>query len=214
MPPSRSFEIVWSLPNSDISTPLPERDSSIQRQGRKKSSSHIPRPPNAFILFRSSFIKSQRVSTDVETNHSTLSKIIGMTWQGLSQEERQVWHDKARVALEEHRKRFPAYAFRPSQQRPDPTAGSGGGTRKRKVREVEPKDAKRCAKIAELLVKGVKGVELNEAIREFDKTHVPEIVTRFEVPITESAFREAAQEQEDIEAERVCLFFTSNRRHK
>ncbi|EEB91736.1 hypothetical protein MPER_09858 [Moniliophthora perniciosa FA553] len=38
---------------------------------------YIPRPPNAFILFRSSFIRSQKISGKVEGNHSTLSKIIG-----------------------------------------------------------------------------------------------------------------------------------------
>src|SRR6266545_6305747 len=46
---------------------------------RRKPANHIPRPPNAFILFRSAFIKSQRVTSGVETSHSTLSKIIGLT---------------------------------------------------------------------------------------------------------------------------------------
>ncbi|KAF9031405.1 hypothetical protein BDZ89DRAFT_1158945 [Hymenopellis radicata] len=84
-----------------------------------------------------------------------------MTWQGLSDAERQVWHDKARSALDEHRRRFPAYAFRPSHQKSMPGGGGGGGTRKKRVREVDPKDTKRCAKIAELLVKAFKGAELD-----------------------------------------------------
>lgn len=45
---------------------------------KKRDASYIPRPPNAFILFRSSFIRSQQVPGKVEGNHSTLSKIIGM----------------------------------------------------------------------------------------------------------------------------------------
>ncbi|KAK0486673.1 hypothetical protein EDD18DRAFT_670977 [Armillaria luteobubalina] len=182
-------QIVWTLPSSPSShTHLPAQSP---RHSKKKPPTHIPRPPNAFILFRSSFIKSQHVSTDVETNHSTLSKIIGMTWQGLPEGERQVWHDKARAALDEHRRRFPGYAFRPGKE--------GGETRtkgRRKVREVKPKDTKRCAKIAELLVEGLKGAQLDEAIKEFDKTHVPEIITRFEVPITESAFRQEKSKEE------------------
>lgn len=40
--------------------------------GKKRDASYIPRPPNAFILFRSSFIRSQRVPGNVEGNHSTL----------------------------------------------------------------------------------------------------------------------------------------------
>lgn len=161
---------------------------------KKKPENHIPRPPNAFILFRSSFIKSQHVSAEVETNHSTLSKIIGMTWQSLPEDERQAWHLKARTALAEHRRKFPKYTFRPTQSK---TKSKGGGEGKqeavkRKVREVEPKDLKRCAKIAELLVEGKKGAELDAAIQEFDKHHVPEIVTRFEAPITARAFRRSS----------------------
>ena len=153
---------------------------------KKRGDDHIPRPPNAFILFRSSFIKNQHVSTGVETNHSTLSKIIGLTWQNMPHDERQVWHTKAKKALEEHRKKWPQYAFRPSH------AKAKGGTEKRKVREVEPKDMKRCAKIAELLVEGKKGAELDAAIQEFDRTHVPEIVTRFETPITAGSYRRSS----------------------
>ncbi|TFK31778.1 hypothetical protein BDQ12DRAFT_671599 [Crucibulum laeve] len=168
----------------------PPDDCPTQRRtghSRKKPENHIPRPPNAFILFRSSFIKSQHVSTEVETNHSTLSKIIGLTWQNLPNEERQIWHAKAKATLEEHKRKFPQYAFKPLH-----TKGRGGGTEKRKVREVGPKDHKRCAKIAELLVKGKKGQELDAAIQEFDKYHVPEVVTRFEAPITANAFRRSS----------------------
>ncbi|KAG6872342.1 hypothetical protein C0995_010560 [Termitomyces sp. Mi166 len=153
---------------------------------KKKPEDHIPRPPNAFILFRSSFIKSQHVSTEVETNHSTLSKIIGLTWKNLPNDERLLWHAKAKEALDEHKRKFPQYAFRPNQLR------HKGGAEKRKVREVEPKDHKRCAKIAELLVEGKKGQELDAAIQEFDKHHIPEVVTRFEAPLTARMYRRSS----------------------
>lgn len=170
-----------SHPTSEaILFPPPAECSSGKRpaHGKKKPENHIPCPPNAFILFRSSFIKSQHVPTEVETNHSTPSKIISLTWQNLLNEERQVWHAKAKAALEDHKRRFPSYAFRPAHAR------GKGGTKKRKVREVGPKDVKRCEKIAELLVEGKKGEELNAAIQEFDRTHAPQVVTRFEAPLT------------------------------
>ncbi|KAJ7903654.1 hypothetical protein B0H14DRAFT_3421844 [Mycena olivaceomarginata] len=159
---------------------------------RKKSDNHIPRPPNAFILFRSSFIKSQSVSTEVETNHSTLSKIIGLTWKNLPPEEREIWHAKATDAVAEHKRNFPTYAFRPKHPRgkkanPDGTPSP----KKRKVREVY-QDPQRCKKIAELLVEGKKGAELDRHIQEFDRHHVPEIVTRFEAPITARAYRRSS----------------------
>lgn len=182
-PPSgaaASFEpILFPTSGSECSARRPTH-------GKKRGEDHIPRPPNAFILFRSSFIKNQHVSTEVETNHSTLSKIIGLTWQNMPHDERQIWHAKAKKALEEHRKKWPQYAFRPSH------AKGKGGTEKRKVREVEPKDMKRCAKIAELLVEGKKGAALDEAIQEFDRTHIPEVVTRFETPITAVSYRRSS----------------------
>jgi hypothetical protein len=158
--------------------------------GKKKAEDHIPRPPNAFILFRSSFIKSRHVSTEVETNHSTLSKIIGLTWQNMPHEERQFWHSKAKLAQAEHKRKFPDYAFRPSHVR----AKGGAAAEKRKVREVGPKDMKRCAKIAQLLVEGKKGADLQAAVEEFDKNHVPIIVTRFDTPITARSFRRSVSE--------------------
>ena len=168
--------------------------------GKKKADDHIPRPPNAFILFRSSFIKSRHVSTEVETNHSTLSKIIGLTWQNMPHEERQFWHSKAKVAQAEHKRKFPDYAFRPSHVKAKGVGGGGGGNsggtaaEKRKVREVGPKDMKRCAKIAQLLIEGKKGADLQAAVEEFDKNHVPTIVTRFDTPITARSFRRSLSE--------------------
>ena len=175
---------------------LPHLESSAgaRRSGhsRKKPVNHIPRPPNAFILFRSSFIKSQHVSSEVETNHSTLSKIIGLTWKNLPKEEREIWHARARVALEDHKRKFPSYAFKPVHSKPRGMPGE-----KRKVREVGLKDHTRCAKIAELLVRGKTGLELEVAIQEFDKNHVPEIVTRFEAPITAHNYASSSMNNTD-----------------
>ncbi|KAF6757026.1 hypothetical protein DFP72DRAFT_892953 [Ephemerocybe angulata] len=195
LPPPPSQFILFPPPDSDdpFISETGSKDKAVAKRSphsKKKPENHIPRPPNAFILFRSSFIKQQHVSQEVETNHSTLSKIIGLTWKNLSDNERKNWHDKAKTAQEEHRRKFPKYAFRPQQTKG--AKGGGGAGAKRKVREVEPKDSVRCAKIAELLVQGKKGSELQEEIAEFDKHHIPEIITRFEAPITEKAFRRSS----------------------
>ena len=186
-PQEPPHESMLFPPTADAASPAARRAG----HAKKKPENHIPRPPNAFILFRSSFIKNQHVSSEVETNHSTLSKIIGLTWQNLPHEERQIWHSKAKVALEEHKRKFPQYAFRPLHSK-------GKAAEKRKVREVGPKDLKRCAKIAELLVEGKKGSELDAAIAEFDRHHVPEIITRFDTPITESTFQKSAPPTEEV----------------
>ncbi|KAJ7474898.1 hypothetical protein FB451DRAFT_1558141 [Mycena latifolia] len=164
------------------------------RHSRKQPAGHIPRPPNAFILFRSSFIRSQRVSSEVETNHSTLSKIIGLTWQNLPEGERRVWHAKAREAGEEHRRKFPAYAFRPVHRRaPGGAAKDTDKDARRRVREHGVDDPARCKKIAALLVEGKHGRALDEAVHEFDAHRgASPIVARFEAPITATAYRRAS----------------------
>jgi hypothetical protein len=194
-------------PSESLLFPPSEPPSTPRKaaHSKKKAPDHIPRPPNAFILFRSSFIKSQHVSTEVETNHSTLSKIIGLTWQNLPPDERQVWHAKAKAALDEHKRKWPSYAFRPLHPKHkgrDPASDripsgesrkSNAAKEKRKVKEIGQKDLTRCAKIAELLVEGKKGEELNVAMAEFDKHHVPPaIVARFEEPLTVRAYRRSS----------------------
>jgi len=194
-PPSPIIDVP-SLQSSLFPPSIPSDCPAPRRSGhnKRKPENHIPRPPNAFILFRSAFIRNQHVSTKVETSHSTLSKIIGLTWQNLPNEERQVWHQKAKLALKDHKRRFPDYAFRPvhGKKRAD----------KRKMREVGPKDVKRCEKIAELLVGGKIGRDLDAALEEFDKNHAPEVVTRFEAPITAQTFEVAPSPTTSMVVER------------
>ena len=64
-------------PRSFIYAPLPEPEleaaTTTTSHSKKKDASYIPRPPNAFILFRSHFIKAQHIPEKTESNHSALS---------------------------------------------------------------------------------------------------------------------------------------------
>jgi hypothetical protein len=57
--------------------PLVDESTAKTTHSKKKDEGYIPRPPNAFILFRSSFIKAQHVPEKIEGNHSALSQITG-----------------------------------------------------------------------------------------------------------------------------------------
>ncbi|KAJ6511790.1 hypothetical protein DFH09DRAFT_1374365 [Mycena vulgaris] len=188
---SSLFNHTVFMPPANFDAPELSRPQRA-RHSRKQPDGHIPRPPNAFILFRSSFIRSQRVSTEVETSHSTLSKIIGLTWQNLPEDERRVWHAKAREAGEEHRRKFPTYAFRPAHRRASPGGGGGDKDARRKVREHGVDDPRRCEKIAELLVEGKHGSELDAAVHEFDRHRVAPVVARFEPPVTATTYRRSS----------------------
>ncbi|KAF8124564.1 high mobility group box domain-containing protein, partial [Boletus edulis] len=74
---------------------------------------YIPRPPNAFMLFRADFVRQKHVPGLIETNHDSPSKIIGDCWRSLPLEEKRVWEIKAKQEKEAHSKRYPGYRFKP-----------------------------------------------------------------------------------------------------
>lgn len=229
--PAQRFELISEEDAPRISA------APKSSHAKKRDAGHIPRPPNAFILFRSSFIKSESVPGNIEGNHSTLSKIIGnvshlpsrrpslvvltrlglsptgKVWKTLPQAERELWENRAVQAQAEHRARYPDWRFRPgtnvdaiakrktkdkNKDRPPERrrrnastrdkalaaaargasggAGGGGvgsgsvggaGARCKKARGVMQE--RRCAQIAELLARGVKGVALTSAVQAWDK---------------------------------------------
>lgn len=158
----------------------PRLSSSANSHNKKKPEGYIPRPPNAFILFRSDFIKGKRVPTDVETDHSNLSKVVGHTWRIMPEGEKAVWFEKARQEQVKHRMEHPDYTYAPLHKKQVAA--------KRKVRECGVRDEERCRTIAELVTAGIGGNELTAVLREFDRHHVPQIVTRFDEPVTASAY--------------------------
>ncbi|TFY82890.1 hypothetical protein EWM64_g1127 [Hericium alpestre] len=142
---------------------------------KKRDASYIPRPPNAFILFRSSFIKSQQIPDKIEGNRSSLSKIIGIVWKSLPREEREHWEAQAVKAQAEHRQRYPHWRFRPctnalAKVKDGPPRKRGSRNKGRDGAEAENSNReKRCAQIAGLLAKGLTGEELRSAIQAWDR---------------------------------------------
>lgn len=129
--------------------------------GKRRSLGYIPRPPNAFMLFRADFVRQKHVPGSIETNHGSLSKIIGNCWRALPLEEKRIWEIKAKQEKEAHSKRYPGYRFRPvhnkdkckKKEKPAPTL----------------EDERRCEEVAQLLLEGMKGDELAAAIRMLDE---------------------------------------------
>ena len=242
--PTPRFELISEEDTPRISATATDAVTAAAvkpSHAKKRDAGHIPRPPNAFILFRSSFIKSESVPGNIEGNHSTLSKIIGLfhlflshvimsslthrhigiVWKTLPPAERQLWEKRAVQAQADHRARYPDWRFRPgtnvdaiakrktkdknkdrppTRRRRNPNTrdkdllavasagptdsggndgdtnwgggssggrGASGGRCKGKRRGVIQE--RRCAQIAELLARGVKGVELSSAVQAWDK---------------------------------------------
>lgn len=79
------------------------------------SKEHIPRPPNAFMLYRSHMLKS-RGNADPEKRQQNLSRIAGQLWRDMNQEDKDVWHKKAADVQAAHYAKYPGYKFKPNRK--------------------------------------------------------------------------------------------------
>ncbi|ESK94367.1 hypothetical protein Moror_8177 [Moniliophthora roreri MCA 2997] len=121
--------VSYSSSTGDVTDDLDETDAGLfppseeqstttatkrrQPPGKRRSQGYIPRPPNAFMLFRADFVKQKHVPGSIETNHSSLSRIIGNCWRSLPAQDKRIWEIKAKHAKEQHKKEYPDYKFKP-----------------------------------------------------------------------------------------------------
>ncbi|KAF8734389.1 high mobility group, partial [Rhizoctonia solani] len=102
----------------DIPTPTssaPEPVAKKPSHSKKRPAGHIPRPRNAFILFRSHHVAAQLIPGKVENDHRHISKIIGEIWNKLSPAERLIWEQKADIEKERHSRKYPGYRYKPAK---------------------------------------------------------------------------------------------------
>ncbi|VDC01394.1 unnamed protein product [Peniophora sp. CBMAI 1063] len=153
------------------------------KEGKETTNSGPPKPPNAFILFRASFVKANPVPREAERDHATLSKIIGLVWRGLDSDEKVKWEKKAGQAREEWRAKNPDWRFSKAGNgfigytgggTGKNSGGGGGGTKAKGTRKKKKGSQKeRCEAIAGLIAKGVKDGALADAIQNWDATSSP-----------------------------------------
>nr|GAT52164.1 predicted protein [Mycena chlorophos] len=79
--------------------------------------SHIPRPRNAFICFRSWFYRTERLAASTSQlalgKQSSLSTRAGLAWKALTPEQRVPFQLEAEEEKRVHSERYPAYKYRP-----------------------------------------------------------------------------------------------------
>lgn len=153
-------------PNGPNSYPLP--DPAILTQQRKRESRrppgkknsdqpHVPRPRNAFILFRSAFIE-QKNGKELASKQQNVSRIAAIVWKSMSAAEQDPWYKLAAEEKQAHYAANPGYTFQPS----------GRGEIKKKTRKptTEPAiEENSCKRIADLIINGVQGDELITAAK-------------------------------------------------
>jgi len=81
----------------------------------KDKEHHIKRPANSFMIWAQTYRK--KVFEDNTTlNNAEISKLLGQQWKTLSNEEKQIYKDKAEQVKEEHKIQFPNYKYRPEKK--------------------------------------------------------------------------------------------------
>ncbi|KAH9051950.1 hypothetical protein EDB87DRAFT_1693317 [Lactarius vividus] len=115
-PPSGRELLPRSRPNPAGSSDVQSgsQPPAKKSHARKQPEGHIPRPRNAFILFRCDFVAQKKIPASVEPDHRNISRIVGRVWKAMSDEERRPWVEEAKKERETHKRLYPQYRYSPS----------------------------------------------------------------------------------------------------
>lgn len=95
------------------SSALLEAPLHVASSPKPISRPHIPRPPNAFMIFRSHFLKLDAADC-LDRRQQNLSRLAGTAWNSLTSDEKAKWHEEAAQALLKHQQEYPNYKFTPA----------------------------------------------------------------------------------------------------
>ena len=109
----RPSAIPNSTPTPDGAQPALE-SLAKKSHARRQPEGHIPRPRNAFILFRCDFVAQKKIPASVEPDHRNISRIVGRIWKAMSEEDRRPWVEEAQREREKHKRLYPQYRYSPS----------------------------------------------------------------------------------------------------
>ncbi|KAF8269577.1 hypothetical protein EI94DRAFT_1681655 [Lactarius quietus] len=108
---------------------------------RKQPEGHIPRPRNAFILFRCDFVAQKKIPASVEPDHRNISRIVGRVWKAMSAEERRPWVEEAKKERETHKRLYPQYRYSPSSTATGATGTTGTNLRTKRAQNKKMRES-------------------------------------------------------------------------
>ena len=101
------FMPAMVLPEPTYTLPDPNKKPHT----RKQRIGHVPRPRNAFILFRCDFVRQKKIPAQVEKDHRNISRIVGQIWRQMNDKQRKPWVSMADEEKIAHSKLYPTYRF-------------------------------------------------------------------------------------------------------
>ncbi|GAA5974019.1 hypothetical protein JCM11641_008215 [Rhodosporidiobolus odoratus] len=135
-PVSTALASYHNYPVPNVPPAPTETPAKRKSHGRRVSVNHIPRPRNAFILFRSHAVSTGLIPRSMGiTDHKNISQIVGSVWRGLSDEERKKWDELAEEEKMLHREKYPDYRFAPRSRGQRAPVGQGKKAKAKAARE-------------------------------------------------------------------------------
>lgn len=107
-----------SPPSPPSPTPSPSPNATRSRSARSRHDpNHIPRPANAFVIFRSKYCTQYKIDKTIEHDHRHVSRMAGWTWKNMTAAEKKPYQDEAKARKAEHAIKYPGYRFKPQTRR-------------------------------------------------------------------------------------------------
>ncbi|TFK82449.1 hypothetical protein K466DRAFT_301526 [Polyporus arcularius HHB13444] len=147
-------------PDSPPLPPTSIRSFPAQRSShsRKRDPDYVPRPPNAFMIFRSDLWNTEKIKDTVERDHRQISRIAGELWNKMTPAQRAPYHAKADEAKRLHAIAHPNYKYTPIYRK------DRGGKRKAKPDHTDK--IHRCQQVARLMQRGYLGDDLKKELEK------------------------------------------------
>lgn len=109
-----------SVSSEDLPIPDPlvlsEPPSTKKSHARRQPPGHVPRPRNAFILFRSALVRQGKLPTHIQGDHCKISRHAGDLWHSLDDSQRSPWLSLAEKEKEKHASIYPGYRYNPTSE--------------------------------------------------------------------------------------------------
>ncbi|TFY72524.1 hypothetical protein EVG20_g476 [Dentipellis fragilis] len=165
--PTEYFPSYESFDSSQTSN-TSGMSSSDRRAIRNKirDPSWVPRPRNAFIIFRCDYAREHARDVVVSSPSSsipsdkTLSKRAAEAWKRLPVEQKEEYKGRAEREKDEHARQNPHYRFKPMRR---PTSSSRGGSRSQQRSD-------RGEKVARLVSRGHSGSQREDTSQEWGRS--------------------------------------------
>ncbi|GAA5876117.1 hypothetical protein JCM16303_007028 [Sporobolomyces ruberrimus] len=89
-------------------------DAGSRKGNKNRKNGNPPRPPNAWICYRSARVHELKSTTQYsKMPQASISKLVGELWRAESPEVKKRYEDEAAAKKLEHKAKYPDYLFRP-----------------------------------------------------------------------------------------------------